>query len=462
MIKKRNEKNGSMPLMKKIIFSMIFFTILMLISCTKNEIKTDKNDNTVNNISETSDTKGSLDVGYLSGKEKGYRLKQVVVLSRHNVRSPISAKGSHLYEMTPHKWFDWTSNQSELSIRGGVLETEIGQYYRGWFEKEELFSENYNPKKIDVATDEVRIYANTKQRTLATANHFLTGLFPVSDLDVEHHMKYDEMDPVFNPVLTDIDDDYKDKATKQIYEMFTERIRSLKPNYDLIEEVVDVKDSKAYKEGKFIGLKIDDDEFILEEGKEPKVVGSLKTACELSDALTFQYYESSDEEASFGKNITYADWEKISEVKDTYEDVLFTAPLVATNVANPLLKEILSEIKNENRKFTFLCGHDSNVASVLAALNVKEYFLPYAIERKTPIGCKITISTWVKEDSNEEYISIDMIYQKVRQLRGIEMLGEKNPPAIYQLDFNGMNRNVDGYFKKADVIKMFEEAISKK
>ena len=84
------------------------------------------------------------------------------------------------------------------------------------------------------------------------------------------------------------------------------------------------------------------------------------------------------------------------------------------------------------------------------------------IERKTPRGCKITISTWVKEDSNEEYISIDMIYQKVRQLRGIEMLGEKNPPAIYQLDFNGMNRNVDGYFKKADVIKMFEEAISKK
>ena len=26
-----------------------------------------------------------------------------------------------------------------------------------------------------------------------TANYFLTGLFPVSDLDVEHHMEYDTM-----------------------------------------------------------------------------------------------------------------------------------------------------------------------------------------------------------------------------------------------------------------------------
>lgn len=446
-------KNMYVKIIRKVLFLVFFSITIVLFSCTKEGV----------DVNNTKNKTIVSDAEHLSGQKRGYRLKQVVALSRHNVRSPLGNGGSEIDGMTPHKWFDWTSNQSQLSIRGGVLETEMGQYFRKWFEREKLFSENYDPKNIDVSTDEVRIYANSKQRTLATANYFLTGLFPVSDLKVEHHMEYDTMDPVFNPVLTNIDDEYVNVALEQINKISLSKVSKLKPNYDLIESVVDVKESKDFKEGKFTGFRTDDDQFILEENKEPVVKGSLKKACLLSDALVVQYYECSDDAASFGKKINYEDWEKISEVKDVYEDVLFTAPIIATNVANPLLNEILKEIKNENRKFTFLCGHDSNVASVLASLNVNEYFLPSAIERKTPIGCKIVISTWTKDDdkTNDEYMSIDMIYQTVDQLRGIEMLDEKNPPAIYKLSFEGINRNADGYFRKDEVVKMFEGAISK-
>ena len=438
---------------RKVLFSIVFSTTILLFSSCKNDIT----------VSSTNNKNAVMDAQHLSGQQKGYKLKQVVVLSRHNVRSPLGNSGSEIDNLTPHKWFDWTSKQSQLSIRGGVLETEMGQYFRKWFEREKLFSENYDPKNIDVLTDEVRIYANSKQRTLATANYFLTGLFPVSDLDVEHHMEYDTMDPVFNPVLTNIDDEFIKVALEQMKEMSLAKVSKLKPNYDLIESVVDVKESKDYKEGKFTGFKTVDDQFILENNKEPVVKGSLKKACLLSDALTAQYYECSDDVAAFGKKISYEDWEKISEVKDVYEDVLFTAPIVATNVAKPLLTEMLKEINNENRKFTFLCGHDSNVDSVLAALNVNEYFLPLAIERKTPIGCKIVVSTWTKDDdkTNGEYMSIDMMYQSVDQLRGIEMLDEKNPPAIYKLSFKELNGNDDGYFRKDDVVKLFEGAIAK-
>ena len=55
---------------------------------------------------------------------EGYTLEQVVILSRHNIRSPLSGKGSVLDEITPHDWFAWSSNPGELSLRGGVLETE--------------------------------------------------------------------------------------------------------------------------------------------------------------------------------------------------------------------------------------------------------------------------------------------------------------------------------------------------
>ena len=42
-----------------------------------------------------------------------------------------------------------------------------------------------------------------------------------------------------------------------------------------------------------------------------------------------------------------------SKVKDVYGDVLFTAPLIAANVAHPLLQEIASELTTDGRCFSF-------------------------------------------------------------------------------------------------------------
>ena len=44
--------------------------------------------------------------------EEGYTLDRMVVLSRHNIRSPLSGSGSMLVDITPHEWFKWTSNPS--------------------------------------------------------------------------------------------------------------------------------------------------------------------------------------------------------------------------------------------------------------------------------------------------------------------------------------------------------------
>ncbi len=72
-----------------------------------------------------------------------YQLEEMVILSRHNIRSPLSGNGSVLETITPHKWFKWTSAASELSLRGGQLETMMGQYFRQWLVDEELMTANY-------------------------------------------------------------------------------------------------------------------------------------------------------------------------------------------------------------------------------------------------------------------------------------------------------------------------------
>ena len=65
-----------------------------------------------------------------------YALEEMVILSRHNIRSPLSGKGSVLSRITPHEWFEWTSAPGELSLRGGALEVEMGQFFREWLVSE--------------------------------------------------------------------------------------------------------------------------------------------------------------------------------------------------------------------------------------------------------------------------------------------------------------------------------------
>ena len=189
------------------------------------------------------------------------------------------------------------------------------------------------------------------------------------------------------------------------------------------------------------------------------MTGGLKLANSASDALVLQYYEEPDEiKAAFGHNLTREEWESIAEIKDWYGDVLFTAPSVAANVAHPLLETMLSELRTEGRKFTFLCGHDSNIASVLAALGAEEYFLPDAIEKKTPIGSKVVIGKWLGKDGSS-YAELLLVYESPEQLRSTPMLSLQNPPMAYRISLEGLKANVDGLYRLDDLESRFEEAI---
>ena len=117
----------------------------------------------------------------------------------------------------------------------------MGQYFRKWLESEGLFPENYHPEPEDV-----RIYANSKQRTIATAQFFTSGLLPTAREEVEYAVEYDTMDPVFTPKLTYVSDSYVRTATAQIDELFSDDINALKDNYELMTGMWRIRCSKRY------------------------------------------------------------------------------------------------------------------------------------------------------------------------------------------------------------------------
>lgn len=391
-------------------------------------------------------------VGNLS--REGYELEQVVVFSRHNIRAPLSSGGSVLGTITPYKWFNWSSNPSELSLRGGILETEMGQYFRKWLESEKLIPENYHPNE-----GEVRVYANSKQRTIATAKYFTAGMLPTAKTEIETKGEFNTMNPVFTPQLTFCTPEYNADAEKQIWELYADNVKGLSDNYKMISDIIDLENSEAYKNGEVSAFSTDDSEIVLKENAEPSVKGTLKTACSVSDALVLQYYEAPTAlEAAFGKKLTYDQWKQVSEVKDVYGDVLFTAPLIASNVAHPLLQEINKELTTDGRKFTFLCGHDSNIGSILAAMGVEDYELPGAIEAKTPIGSKLVFSRW-KDAQGKRFCTVDLVYQTTDQLRSASLLDLTVHPSIVPMSFKGITANSDGLYTESDFMGLLKKSI---
>ena len=388
-----------------------------------------------------------------------YKLKEVVILSRHNIRSSLSVNGSMLQKMTPHQWIKWSAAPSELTLRGGALETIMGQFFRKWTIDEGLFTENAVP-----TVDEVNFYANSMQRTIATAQYFSSGFMPVANLHINHRFTPSKMDPVFFPALTKSSEAFKAQALKEIAAMGGKKgivgiNEGLKDSYQLIERVLDLKNSPACKSGEVCAFNDYNTQLKLEKGDEPNMKGSLKFANSASDALILQYYEDTDPvQAAFGQKLSNDEWEKIAKVKDVYGDVLFTAPIVAVNVAHPLLVYMKDELNAKNRKFTFLCGHDSNIASVNAALEVEEYSLPQSIEKKTPIGSKLVFEKWV-DKAGKEFVAVNIVYQTTEQLRNVTLLNLENRPVVFSLKLKGLKANPDGLYSIESVNDRFDKAI---
>lgn len=151
-------------------------------------------------------------------------------------------------------------------------------------------------------------------------------------------------------------------------------------------------------------------------------------------------------------------WKTIGSVLATYNNLLFTAPSLAVNLANPMLKELYAEINAQGREFSFLCAHDSTIGSVLAVLGVEDYELPEAIEPATPIGCKLVFERWVNE-KNESFFKVNLVYQSVEQLRSIQPLSLDLPPMIVPLSFEGVSVNADGLIAENDLMDLFREKI---
>ena len=385
-----------------------------------------------------------------------YELKEVVVMSRHNIRSPLTSGGAAYKRVTPYEWFKWTSPSSQLSLRGGVNETAMGQFFRQWVVSEGLLPDNYRPKE-----EEVLFYANSRQRTFSTAKYFSAGFLPFANVEITHKLAEDKMDPVFKPQFTKMNDTYRQQVLDEIEARYKGGpqawMQSVQPTLTLMEQILDMAHSPAALEGDTLHFWYNDTQFKIEKDDEPRMTGGYTLANSVADALVLQCYEN-ESMTAFGHELSTEQWRDICKVKEVYDALLFTTHAAAINIAYPLVSRIREELNRNDRKFMFLCGHDSNLASIGAALRFNYPETENALEVHTPIGSKLVFEKW--SDGNETYVAINLVYASVSQLQNRTLLSFDVPPMVRPVSIEGLTPNADGLYLLSDLDARIAEAMA--
>ncbi|CAH2056133.1 unnamed protein product, partial [Iphiclides podalirius] len=363
----------------------------------------------------------------------GLKLEQVLVLSRHNIRTPLTAK---LEDTSPFKFPIWKNEVGHLTDKGALLETYMGGYFAEWLNKRGLLPPG-------CPTDEnVFVYANTRQRTRESANAFVRGAFRNCNVSA-HSIDSAEMDPVFNPILRDTSDEVKRKIIAEMERKLMEL--QLQDAYLQLNEILDLKNSKICETESFCDLTDAKDEIVYVVGSEPNVVGPLAISNSVLDSFIMSYYEGMpDKDVAWGKIHNNEQWTLLSKIIRENQNVRFNSSVLARDVAKPLLKYIRGVFNGPLRPLTVLFGHDSNLNSIMAALGFKHYILPNQYEA-TPPGGKIVFQKWSDEDNSRELLKIDYVYQTTDQIRNASKLSISNPPQWVQLELRNCTVDKNGF-----------------
>ena len=259
-----------------------------------------------------------------------YQLKEAVVLSRHNIRSPLSDSKSDLGRMT-------------------LISGPYGRRQKRTDPPRRRRRDNDGPvfpangPRMPVCSPKTISRRPTTSMCRPTP---CSAALPPPSISLRASCLWvawrsttvtcpSKMDPLFNPQLTKVSPEFVAIAMKQIAEQGGKNgIRGiseqLRPDYELIIDVLDVDKSPMTKDN------------------DPKLKASTTTIRNLcssssgnrlksglprrpfngaSDAFILQYYEEPDTlKAAFGHKLTRADWERLAHIKDVYQDALFTAP----------------------------------------------------------------------------------------------------------------------------------------
>ncbi len=397
-------------------------------------------------------------------------LEQVVVLSRHGVRSPTK-QTALMNAVTPNPWPKWPVPAGYLTPRGEQLVGLMGTFYGDYLRAKGLLPTNECP-----ADGVVRVWADIDQRTLLTGEALLAGMAPQCGLKIYHQADLHKTDPLFHPVEAGVcrldARQTKDAVAQQLGAPLDTVSTRYADSFSALAHVLDFPASplcaKQTAEGKscdFATVQSNDIK-VGKHGEKVSLSGPLALSSTLTEIFLLEYAQNMPEVAWGRLGDNPDEWATLMRLHNVQFDLMAKTPYIARHKATPLLQAISGALTHprdkqtsaaglripaQNRVF-FLAGHDTNIANVAGMLGLN-WSLPGQPDN-TPPGGGLMFELWRNPIDQQQYVSIKMFYQSRVQLRNMTPLElNKNPAGVVPLSIPDCDNQGDEKLCRLDLFQ---------
>jgi 4-phytase / acid phosphatase len=371
----------------------------------------------------------------------GERLRMVVILSRHGVRSPTWTQ-ARLNSYSAQPWPTWSVPPADLTPRGHQLLVKFGSFDRAW-----LAASGINLQSGCAGAASVYIWVDTAERTIESGHALAEGLLPGCAIPL-HGLPEGEPDPLFHPAPAGVNPAQADAASAALATRLdqpqnsyigtlVDQIRHLLAGCDVQTACKATSDPEnAIPSVKPSALREKGDRLV-------DIDGPLPVASSFVEDLLLEYVE--------GMPMTQVGWGRVDEAQlrrllalhTAYFDLVHRTPAIARLEASNLLfhiartlqqgaegKPVDQAIGPQGAKVVLLVGHDTNLASLGALLGV--HWRLDGRNDDTPPGMEMRFELW--QDARGAYsVRLAAAVQTLHQLREASTLTLGSPPASVRL-----------------------------
>jgi 4-phytase/acid phosphatase len=378
------------------------------------------------------------------------KLKFVLVLSRHGVRSP-TWENARLDEYAKQPWPQWPVAPGLLTPHGKLLMTSFGAYYRSVYAERGLLSS-------DGCKDASRIYlhADTDERTRETAAGLAEGLMPGCNVEV-HALSGSTRDSLFHPI-----ENVQHAESSNAFFAISGRIggdpAGLLPNFraplETLQKILwDCSEPSCQASGKKSLLGI---EPTLQVGKGDHLVelkGPLSTAATFAENLQLEYLEGMTD-VGWGR-VDASTLQSLMMLHAASSDLVQRTPFIAREQGANLLRTIMQTllqaeqekpvagaIGNPNSRMVFLVGHDTNISNVAALLDAHWLLSGYQRDDAAPGGA-LVFELW-QVPGKVDTLRVSYVVQTPTQMHEGSPLSLTDPPAHAEIFLPACSRPDEG------------------
>lgn len=384
------------------------------------------------------------------GKTKD-RLKLVLILSRHGVRSPTWTQ-ERLDGYSAQPWPKWSVPPGDLTSRGYQLIGQFGSFDRATLAAQGLFAAS---GCADAAN--IYLWADSDQRTVATGHAIAEGLFPGCSPPL-HGLAAGEIDPLFHPTAGGVKPAQADAAFAE-FARLAERPHAAQQD-ELLEEMRQVLSGctpgRSCLPVRMPAVSLLGTPSAGVRGKGDHIVdlrGPMAQASSFAEDFLLEYADGMPMDQVGWGHVNEAQLRRFLALHSAYFALMHRTPALARLEASNLLLHITRTLQqavlqqpdadaigSPASKLVVLAGHDTNLAAVAALLG-----LHWTLDGRnddTPPGTELAFELW-QDDHGAYSVRLTVASQTLHQLRTLRTLTPATPPAHAALTVPGCHAGHD-------------------